>query len=96
MITNLKDMMITRLQLFQQRAKTLPQRVLVYRDGVSEVRFLHCEGVYRLFKQDSGTIQHCPGGRASGDFESLPEIRPAKETLSPQADYCHLWQKASH
>lgn len=37
MITNLKEMMIARLQLFRQRSKVLPKRVLVYRDGVSEV-----------------------------------------------------------
>jgi len=39
MITNLKDMMVARLKLFHQHGKTLPQRVLIYRDGVSEVHF---------------------------------------------------------
>ncbi|KAJ8590502.1 argonaute-like protein [Rhizopogon salebrosus TDB-379] len=39
MITNLKDMMVARLKLYQQHSKTLPQRVLVYRDGVSEGQF---------------------------------------------------------
>jgi len=40
MITNLKDMMVARLRLYQKHnKKTLPQRVLVYRDGVSEVLF---------------------------------------------------------
>ena len=38
MITNLKGMMIDRLKLFQSKnSGKLPDRVLVYRDGVSEV-----------------------------------------------------------
>jgi len=32
-------MMIERLQAFRQRSKMLPKRVIVFRDGVSEVRF---------------------------------------------------------
>jgi hypothetical protein len=40
MITNLKDMMVARLRLYQKHnGETLPHRVLVYRDGVSEVLF---------------------------------------------------------
>lgn len=39
MITKLKDMMISRLELFRNRNKKLPTRVLVYRDGVSEGQF---------------------------------------------------------
>ncbi|KAI6020149.1 hypothetical protein PISMIDRAFT_93285 [Pisolithus microcarpus 441] len=40
MITKLKDMMVTRLETFKNRNKgTLPGRVLVYRDGVSEGQF---------------------------------------------------------
>ncbi|KAL4072209.1 Piwi domain-containing protein [Scleroderma yunnanense] len=40
MITNLKNMMIGRLELFKARNKgKLPDRVLVYRDGVSEGQF---------------------------------------------------------
>ncbi|KAF7329744.1 Argonaute-like protein [Mycena kentingensis (nom. inval.)] len=39
MVTNLKNMMIQRLQRFQQVSKRLPERVLVYRDGVSEGQF---------------------------------------------------------
>lgn len=38
MVTNLDKMMISRLDLFKARNKNLlPQRVLIYRDGVSEV-----------------------------------------------------------
>ncbi|KAF9467172.1 argonaute-like protein [Collybia nuda] len=39
MVTNLAKMMHERLTLFKTRNKTLPQRVLVYRDGVSEGQF---------------------------------------------------------
>ncbi|KAI6038599.1 Piwi-domain-containing protein [Pisolithus marmoratus] len=40
MITKLKDMMISRLEIFKNRNKgKLPDRVLVYRDGVSEGQF---------------------------------------------------------
>lgn len=37
MVTNLAKLVWERLTLFQKRSKTLPQRILVYRDGVSEV-----------------------------------------------------------
>ena len=38
MIQELRDMMVERLQLFEKRNKALPDKILVYRDGVSEVR----------------------------------------------------------
>jgi eukaryotic translation initiation factor 2C len=37
MVTNLENMMVERLTLFHARSKKLPGRILVYRDGVSEV-----------------------------------------------------------
>ena len=37
MITDLKDMMEERLLAYRTKNKDLPQRILVYRDGVSEV-----------------------------------------------------------
>jgi len=38
MITDLEDMMFERLRVFQSKnGQGLPDRVLVYRDGVSEV-----------------------------------------------------------
>ena len=40
MVTNLAKMMWERLTLFHAKNKVLPQRVLVYRDGVSEVSSL--------------------------------------------------------
>lgn len=40
MITNLTEMMKERLDLYKEKNKMLPKRVLVYRDGVSEVSCL--------------------------------------------------------
>lgn len=37
MITDLTEMMVERLQAFKAASKVLPKRVIVYRDGVSEV-----------------------------------------------------------
>ncbi|KAH6903111.1 ribonuclease H-like domain-containing protein [Coprinopsis sp. MPI-PUGE-AT-0042] len=39
MVTKLDEMMFERLQLFKSRNRCLPDRVLVYRDGVSEGQF---------------------------------------------------------
>lgn len=36
-IAELADMMIERLQAFRARSKALPDRVFIFRDGVSEV-----------------------------------------------------------
>jgi hypothetical protein len=37
MITALEDMMVERLKVFLKTSGRLPDRILVYRDGVSEV-----------------------------------------------------------
>ena len=38
MVTNLKNMMVDRLKLFQKKnSGKLPERIMVFRDGVSEV-----------------------------------------------------------
>lgn len=39
MITDLTSMMIERLQVYKAKNRFLPDRVFVYRDGVSEVRY---------------------------------------------------------
>jgi len=39
MITELKDMMEERLRLYQKHKGTLPSRIIVYRDGVSEGQY---------------------------------------------------------
>lgn len=38
MVENLGPMMIERLQLYKKKNKALPERIFVFRDGVSEVR----------------------------------------------------------
>lgn len=40
MITDLTEMMVERLTAFRERNKVLPQRILFFRDGVSEGQFL--------------------------------------------------------
>lgn len=37
MVQNLKGMMVERLNLYKRKNKKLPERVFVFRDGVSEV-----------------------------------------------------------
>jgi hypothetical protein len=37
MIQELKQMMVERLTLYQKHSRLLPERIYVYRDGVSEV-----------------------------------------------------------
>ncbi|TFK35795.1 argonaute-like protein [Crucibulum laeve] len=39
MLDELRDMMIERLQVYEKKNRTLPQRIFVYRDGVSEGQF---------------------------------------------------------
>jgi len=38
MITDLTTMMIERLQVYSAKNRGLPDRIIIYRDGVSEVR----------------------------------------------------------
>jgi len=47
MVTKLEKMMQERLALYKARAGHLPERILVYRDGVSEVLSL-LSGMYLL------------------------------------------------
>lgn len=44
-------MMVERLNVFKAKSKVLPKRIIVYRDGVSEVSFIH-RHKYRI--QDGG------------------------------------------
>ena len=48
MIEDLKEMMKERLEAFMATSKRLPQRILVYRDGVSEVSHF-VSTLFRLF-----------------------------------------------
>ena len=73
MVTNLAKMVWERLTLFHAKNKVLPQRVLVYRDGVSEVSSL----CFQLF-----TSPICLLSSGQGQFlivieEELPAIKAA-------------------
>jgi eukaryotic translation initiation factor 2C len=48
MITDLRDMMEERLLAYRTKNRELPQRILVYRDGVSEVCRRHFLRLLRL------------------------------------------------
>jgi eukaryotic translation initiation factor 2C len=37
MLDELRDMLVERLLVYEKKNKVLPQRIFVYRDGVSEV-----------------------------------------------------------
>jgi hypothetical protein len=39
MLSELRDMLVERLQLYERKNKVLPQRIIVFRDGVSEGQF---------------------------------------------------------
>ncbi|KAJ7226883.1 argonaute-like protein [Mycena pura] len=39
MVTELRDMLVERLLLYEKKNKSLPQRIIVFRDGVSEGQF---------------------------------------------------------
>ncbi|KAF8121197.1 Piwi-domain-containing protein [Boletus edulis] len=48
MITNLRDMMVDRLKLFQKKNNSkLPERILIYRSGISQSHFNHLREVER-------------------------------------------------
>lgn len=44
MVEGLVKLLIERLQLYEKKMKTLPERILIYRDGVSEVCVHHYYG----------------------------------------------------
>ena len=52
MIEPLTDMMVERLQAYKAASKTLPKRVIVYRDGVSEVRDLESSRLTNVLRQN--------------------------------------------
>lgn len=82
MVTNLDKMIWERLQLFVAKNKLLPKRILVYRDGVSEVMissFICYQ--YRLSNYSQGQFNIVVA-------EELPAIRRACVKFDkPQAPY---------
>lgn len=80
MITDLASMMEERLNAFKAKSRVLPERIVVYRDGVSEVRHIS-PGLIRT---------HCvtQGQFAIVVAEEMPEIKKAFQKFStPQKAY---------
>ena len=60
MIQDLTEMMVERLQAYKVASKTLPKRVIVYRDGVSEVRVLDPSRLTNVLRQNRrGNMRMC-------------------------------------
>jgi eukaryotic translation initiation factor 2C len=95
MITELEVMMQERLDVYKKKSKALPTRIIVYRDGVSEVGYVHFSLQYASDPMP-GTIQHRRRTRASSNKESLPEIRQPKATVPPQAFDRYLRKASPH
>lgn len=80
MVTNLKNMIVDRLKLFQKKNNgKLPDRILVYRDGVSEVYFLvlFCSRISSYV----GSIQHRQSGGTTFDNRSFQGVRYSQGTI---------------
>ena len=56
-IAELADMMIERLQAFRARGKVLPERIFIFRDGVSEVRDQNDADLILIQRCDLGPIR---------------------------------------
>src|ERR1700684_913397 len=80
MIQELKEMMVERLLVYHKQSKCLPDRVYVYRDGVSEVGDL-CGGSVVML-----TICSCSKGQFQTVIdEELPQILESFEKLNTKA-----------
>lgn len=86
MVTDLKEMMIERLNAFHSKSGRYPERILIYRDGVSEVssKDFNLEIIQRV---SSGTI--CLGYRG-GITCCCRGMPSSQDEVSSQVDYCCL------
>jgi hypothetical protein len=56
MLDELRDMLVERLLVYEKKNKVLPQRIFVYRDGVSEVcprhrvRYCCTDTIFRTYR----------------------------------------------
>lgn len=76
MLDELTDMLVERLQVYERKNKVLPDRIFVYRDGVSEV-IIHLFFIVSLMRD----------GNKQGQFdtvimEELPQILNAFTRLN--------------
>jgi hypothetical protein len=60
MIDDLMEMMLERLRAYKKKSGYLPERVIVYRDGVSEVsqQPFYLINLSRALTYNPGSIQH--------------------------------------
>ena len=94
-------MMIERLKQYQEVSMSLPERVYVFRAGVSEVRYFDTHSSPAVLKCVAGTAQHRPQRRASQDNrrfqESELERWASRNTLPTSVDDLHMrWQALPH
>ena len=87
-------MTIERLQLYHKKNRRLPERIIVYRDGVSEVRFrLHQSHFFLIMRTQLGTAHAGPHGRAS-EVASRIQTNLSQSTIQALAYYRRLRKTA--
>lgn len=83
--------MVNRLKLFQKKNNgKLPERVLVYRDGVSEVCLV--SPFVSTFSSFAGPIQYRQNRGTTSDLQGLPGLQHPQGTIQAQTHDHHLWQ----
>lgn len=90
MVSDLADMMVERLQEFQKKSKALPQRIIVYRDGVSEVPHPPYHLSFRSPTVFIGTIPHCRARGNASDQTGVHEVHGLQQAIHPEAYDRHL------
>jgi eukaryotic translation initiation factor 2C len=75
-------MMVERLQAYKATSKALPKRVIIYRDGVSEVRFLKSWRLTNHSGRIAGAIQRCTQRRVR--IRSAGVFREGGEAVWPK------------
>ena len=94
MVEKLTEMTIERLQLYQKRnGGRLPDRIFVYRDGVSEVRNTLISESRLLMHRGcaSGPIPPCSPARIGEDTSRI-QADLAEGSLQARTNYRHLRQ----
>ena len=81
MVEGLTQMTIERLQLYQKKNRSFPDRIIVYRDGVSEVCF------HLLRHASSCLCASCQGQYSQVLTVELPKLQAAFRQISPKAPY---------
>ena len=99
MVTNLEKMMVERLTLFRLRSDNkLPGRILVYRDGVSEVGSTCLSLLKRHVKllRLTGAIFDCRRRRTACNKGRVSKVQHAQGSLPAKTNHCHLCKYFSY